>query len=385
MLSTGLFLCLLLVFSAVYSHGLMRLALRPWQHADEQHWTARARLLWTARKARVWALFSTLALGAILRHWLTDAHAPLHLTLLGATGGFFAGQFFCDRIIEPRHTARRWCAQVAWTMGVMSALVGTLAWAAWSTPEHLEWKDWLRIAVAALVMVLIFSGVWLLALPGRGKNAHTPRLRQIVDEVTAKAGLKPVRAWVADAVNANAFALMHIRCIVVTSRAMEIMDDDELRTLVQHEMAHLRESPGVRCARLLGGLSWLGFAFTRPVVHRLDFIGVCWIFLGVMLVRRFALNVAKRMENRADSMSTTSDDEGPVYARALEKLYETNQIPAVMNKRLLHPHLYDRMTAAGLTPAYLRPAPPEQWHWSVLVSMLLPALCWALSELMRLG
>ena len=370
--STTLFFSLLVASSAVYSYALMRLALRPWRLVHDQHWTERARLLWTARIARVWMLISTLAVAAVLRLWLMHAQPSLSLTLLSATGGFLAGQFFCDRIIEPRYTAWRWCAQIGWTIGVISALVGILAWVAWSTPEHMVIKDWLRLATAALLMVLIYSGVWLLALPGRGKNPHTPRLLQIVDDVTTKAGLSPARAWVADSVSGNACALMHIRSIVVTSRAMEALDDGELRTLVQHEMAHLRESVPVRCARLLGGLSWLGFAFTRPVIHRIDHIGVFWILLGVLLVQRFANSVAKRMENRADSLSTTSDDEGPLYARALEKLYEINQIPAVMRKRLLHPDLYDRMTTAGLTPSYPRPAPPERWHWSVLVSVLLP-------------
>lgn len=383
MLSPALFLSPLFVFSACYSLVMMRLSLRSWRRAKDQHWTERARLLFTARVARVWVMFSTLALAVILLHALTGADEPLHLTLLCALGGFFVAQFFCDRLIKPRHTLRRWCAQMLWSIGVMSALVGIIVWAALSTPDNLALIDWLRLAGAALLLVLIYSGVWLLALPGRGKNELTPRLRQIVDEVASKAGVKPVRAWVAQAVTANAIALMNIRSMVVTSRAMELLDDDELRTLVQHELAHLRESLAVRCARLLGGLSWLGFAFTRPVVHRLDYIGVVWIFLGVVLVRRFALSVARKMEHRADSMSATTAEEGPVYARALEKLYEANQMPAVMTRRLLHPHLYDRMTAAGLTPAYPRPAPPQRWHWSALLSLLLPAAAFLAWKLIR--
>ena len=284
-------------------------------------------------------------------------------------------QFFIDRRIWPDLSLRLWLMQTFTMFGIASALIGTIAWVAACTSENLNSTDWLRIGVAALLLIVLYSGVWLFAIPGRGKNPLTPRLRQMVDSVAAKAGMPPVRAWVADGVMANAFALMYIRSIVATGPAMRVLDDDELRTLVQHEMAHLSESAPVLAARMLGGLSWLGFAFTRPVVHHIGYGGVFWIFLAVILVKRFAANIAKRMENRADSMSVTDESEGPIYARALEKLYQANQMPAVMTKRLLHPHLYDRMIAAGLTPAYPRPAPPPGKHWTFYAAIL-PAALW---------
>jgi hypothetical protein len=50
-----------------------------------------------------------------------------------------------------------------------------------------------------------------------------------------------------------------------------------------------------------------------------------------------------------------------IYACALEKLYRENQSPAVnASKRATHPHLYDRMIAAGITPDFPRPARPKR-------------------------
>ena len=47
---------------------------------------------------------------------------------------------------------------------------------------------------------------------------------------------------------------------------------------------------------------------------------------------------------------------------ALAKLYQANDMPAVMpKKRLPHPHLYDRMVVAGVTPDFPRPDRPAQW------------------------
>ncbi len=375
MFSPALFLSLLFLASGLYSYALMRLALRPWERVHDKHWTERARWLWLARKTRTAVVMSVIGLGLILSHELAGDVPDVGLVLFCSLGGFFTAQFFIDRLVWPKFTLRLWLRQTLWMLLVTSAWVGVIVWAALNTSENLAWSDWLRLGLAAVLLVLIYSGIWLRALPGIDKNPHTSRLRQMVGEVTAASGVPPVRAWVMDAIMANAFALMYIRSIVVTVPAMKVLQDDELRTLIRHEMAHLCESISVRCVRMLGGLSWLGFAFIRPVVHHLDFGGVFWILLGVLLLKKIAANTAKRMENRADSMSVTNETEGPVYARALEKLYEANQIPAVMTKRLSHPDLYDRMTTAGLTPDYPRPAPPPKRHWTFFVAIV-PAAFW---------
>src|SRR5207249_9576995 len=46
------------------------------------------------------------------------------------------------------------------------------------------------------------------------------------------------------------------------------------------------------------------------------------------------------------------------YARALEKLHRLNLMPAVTSGSGVHPSLYDRMIAAGVTPDYRRPVAP---------------------------
>ena len=54
------------------------------------------------------------------------------------------------------------------------------------------------------------------------------------------------------------------------------------------------------------------------------------------------------MEKRADQLALNEQVQEGVYARALEKLYRENKIPAVnVNDKQTHPHLYDRMVAAG--------------------------------------
>ncbi len=373
--SPALFLSLLVPACFLYSYGLMRLSLRPWERVQDQHWTERARWLWLARKTRTGVVMSVISLSLISRHEWAGGAPSFGVVLFCALGGFLTAQFFIDRRVLPGFTPRLWRSHMLGMLVATSAWVGVIVWAALSTGEHLESIDWLRLAMAAVLLILIFSGVWLLALPGLHKNPRTPRLQQMVDEMTSAASVPPVRAFALNGIMANAFALMYIRCIVVSVPAMKVLEDDELRTLLKHELAHLSESMTVLIMRMLGALSWLGFAFTRPVLHQFGGIGIFWIFLGVFLVRKMAAITTRRMEHRADSMSVTHAAEGPVYARALERLYEVNQFPAVMAKRHSHPDLYDRMLTAGLTPDYPRPAPPPPQHWTFFATIV-PVAIW---------
>jgi hypothetical protein len=76
---------------------------------------------------------------------------------------------------------------------------------------------------------------------------------------------------------------------------------------------------------------------------------------------RFVKWLSQRMEKRADELALKEQINEGVYARALEKLYRENLSPAVnVNNRQTHPHLYDRMIAAGITPDFPRPARPKR-------------------------
>lgn len=78
------------------------------------------------------------------------------------------------------------------------------------------------------------------------------------------------------------------------------------------------------------------------------------------------------MEKRADQFAIESEFINPeVYARALERLYQTNQMPAVMPRRSnkIHPDLYDRMLAAGVTPDFPKPQPPSRLSWTSYMAL----------------
>jgi hypothetical protein len=110
---------------------------------------------------------------------------------------------------------------------------------------------------------------------------------------------------------------------------------------------------------------WL---FFKPVANKFDFAGLVGLAVVSVLLLVFALRIARRMEVRADAVARDNQSDGGTYARALERLYEANQTPAVMlGNRQAHPHLYDRMLVAGVTPTYERPKPPQRIAWTTLL------------------
>ena len=131
------------------------------------------------------------------------------------------------------------------------------------------------------------------------------------------------------------------------------------------ELAHLREPRRLVWARasrhfLIGVYAALVAASARPLPGSFGPLALMWGMLGATILLIVGLTLSNRlslkMEHRADAQATESQVSPGVYARALEKLYQANLVPAVLrSKRMTHPHLYDRMIQAGVTPDYARP------------------------------
>jgi Zn-dependent protease with chaperone function len=147
--------------------------------------------------------------------------------------------------------------------------------------------------------------------------------------------------------------------------------DDEIKAVCFHELGHLNEPRKVLMMRLLVSLAFYPLVFARPI-SSLGGIGAnaFWILIFVVLIIWWlGIRVAKRMEIRADKIAVENQFDAAVYAKVLERLYETNQMPAVMPWRStkIHPDLYDRMLAAGVTPDYPKPKPAKSHCWTSFV------------------
>jgi Zn-dependent protease with chaperone function len=209
-------------------------------------------------------------------------------------------------------------------------------------------------------------GVQLLRLLRLLKSAPE-HLNALVGEISQKMG-GPVRAtWVLSTHLSNAVALPLTRQLIFTDKLLSTHPDAEIKAICAHELGHLNEPRKVILVRAFVALSFFPLVFINPMN---SIKGVVNVFLllpvVVLLLALVGMRVSRRMEKRADKIAIESEHvDREAYARALERLYRTNQMPAVMPRRSnkIHPDLYDRMLAAGVTPDFPKPAPAKGLSW----------------------
>jgi Zn-dependent protease with chaperone function len=149
---------------------------------------------------------------------------------------------------------------------------------------------------------------------------------------------------------------------------LELLPDDEVAAICAHELAHLTESKTARYSRSIRMLVFLPWMFLNPLMHTFGSIalfGLCAISIGTPRVYGI---ISRKLESRADQMAKANESDAGTYARALTRLYEDGLLPAVTAKnRATHPHLYDRILAAGVTPDFPRPAAADSMAWHGLI------------------
>jgi Zn-dependent protease with chaperone function len=250
-----------------------------------------------------------------------------------------------------------------------------LALGALLTPTELGWG----VVAAQGVMQ---AALWGLALGGglalaRGLGvARTggPRLEGALRRVVAHLPAPPPRApWALHLPQANAFAFTLSQDIGVTTPALEALEDDALDAVLAHEVAHLQEPLGLRVARIVPQSAMLLLALLPALWLRGAWVELMALFLGVTLLRLVVGRLSRRMEARADAAAY------PVHAaalaRGLEALYRVNLTPAVLGRaNAAHPELVDRLEAAGVTPAWPRPAPPSRVRRAIIWGLMAPLI-----------
>jgi Zn-dependent protease with chaperone function len=350
--------------------GLNALELIPWRRAAAAHWTEQARQLYPAlagRRANIKAIPACLTL--LTRIFYPESAWGLVLSL--AFLGTLLGNFPMDRATNPGLSFGDWAHQVC-----CSWILSFIGWANYIAAAALmpATLGWSALAVTAgffTVFLALQFGLALrlmramrLLLPAR------PRLHALVDATSTAMGV-PVRAtWEMAGTAATAFAFVTTRELAFSTKLVDASTDDELKAICAHELGHLTESRWTLAGRILGALMLFPLIFARPAYELGREAG--WAALGFLVLGIWYghLRLAQAMEKRADRVARESVEEATTYARALERIHRINLVPAVLQKdaRLIHPDLYDRMLAAGVTPEYPRPTPPTS-HGSTGILM----------------
>jgi Zn-dependent protease with chaperone function len=350
-----------------YTVGTNYLALIPWRRSVGQHWTERARILYPVRRAastNVWVVPINCTL---ICWWFGLTGGPVLGAVFGAgLVGSVLGTYQFDREQFPTFTLGFWARHVvvmlAWRMGVWLALVGVVV----LMPSTFGWWTLVLGAGAAGFVVSLHYGLWCWPLAKTGLLVRAPKpLTEIVQRAAQRCGVRFRNIWMLRSPAAYAAALPSAGDLIFSEGMLARQTPAEIDAVCAHELAHLNESRGTIFLRLVITMWILPLIFINPVMHVFGLAGVAGLFVLVMLpLLIIGRRLGRRMEVRADLAAREYQLEPGVYARALERLYEINQMPAVMpGNRMIHPHLYDRLLAAGVTPAYLRPAKPRDMSW----------------------
>jgi Zn-dependent protease with chaperone function len=111
-------------------------------------------------------------------------------------------------------------------------------------------------------------------------------------------------------------------------------------------------------------MAWISWIFLRPLGPVLGPAAPIAIGGFTYFARYLLLRLSVAMEIRADALARSHEAQDGTFARALAHLSELNLCPAVLPGKLgTHPQVYDRLVAAGITPDFPRPEPPETMSW----------------------
>jgi Zn-dependent protease with chaperone function len=360
---------LVLVAACAYAGTLVAIAIPLWRfrRSAGEHWTERARRAWPIYHAAVGTLTIACVLG-VGATWMLGgplALVPGRVLALLSIVAASTGVSWSLRTVRrwlPRDSSLRSAvpgSRLVWWLLVriwflVPGLVAVLIPFAWGP------RTFVTLAAGIVGMAWFVHGgaSRLLEIAGLSQEV-SPDVPAIVRESAERASTPTPRTRILEVGVANALVVPGDRSLFLTRPLLEILGPAELGAIVDHEIAHLREPAWFRRARRapLYLLALLPAAI--PIGAEQGPLPALVLLALYPLVLLALGRGARRMEERADHAA--HEYEPAAFARALEKIHQHNLVPAVLFGRgSTHPHLYDRMLAAGIQPDYERPRPPPR-------------------------
>lgn len=368
------FLIPVAIAAAALNGILNGLAVLRWPRTANLHWSERARRLYPVQVSAVFGLFATAGCAGTIGRWIwgDSWSTTLLFGLAGFVGGL-AGNYLPSRRCHPGLSLQDYAGAClkAWIFPIGLVSSGPLL--SWGMGS--EWS--LRSAVVVGLYLAAYLGFvtigWIGLLRRCGAFAAVPpEIEALVREQASLRNVPVKEVLFLRDFRALAFALPIQRMVLLTRRLVDLLTPWELRSIVDHELAHLDESRGVLVGRVLGSMAFAPVAFLGVAATWYGIAGIAGCYGAWIIIGFGSRRLARAMELRADRFATEGPETGAVYARALEKLYAENLIPASgIARGQTHPDLYDRMLAAGIQPDFDRPAKPDYANWTIVVWILL--------------
>jgi len=348
----------------------------------QAHWTERARYLYQVGKIlRLQTLCNFILAGIVLTvysgYYPQGMTFPKFIALLLCSyfGTKLTHYLVAGGIFPELRNPRIWLQQQALVLAPFFFIFSICIGMTWALHTFFDARYATAVVIAWFsIYGLNIIGGWLLPLRICGfVRTPTPRITSIVDTVARRMGVtRPVKIVLVKGIFPYAAALPSASTLLYSTGILELMTDEELDAITAHEIMHLNESASQKSMRYVPALVLIP-AFVLVADRYFDHF--LYVLLGYVLFLiafgRVMRRISRKLEQRADAGAALQELDKGVYARALEKLYRRNLVPATIPKRYqTHPDLYDRLVNAGTTPSYPRPAlpPREQFIFSVIIN-----------------
>jgi Zn-dependent protease with chaperone function len=229
--------------------------------------------------------------------------------------------------------------------------------------------DAVAVVVAAVFAAIPFalgrSGPSKMLRPVGALGPAPERLRTVAALAAADLGVPAPAVGTVRLPFANALADPAMRTVYVVPRTLDLLDDDGLRALLRHELAHFAQGAALRRHAAVAVATLAACSLLFPIYRSCGGVAclatLVAIFGALLLANR--LLRAEKLERAADAVAHADGTDGRAYARALETLYRAALLPARMRRvdAPQHPDLYDRLLAAGVVPNFPSPPPPPRY------------------------
>jgi heat shock protein HtpX len=220
-------------------------------------------------------------------------------------------------------------------------------------------------------MVLRTSGARLLA------PAESPELHAMVGELAASAGIPAPKLYLIDADYANAFATGRNPAhgaVAVTTGLLRVLSAREVRGVVAHEIAHIRNRD-VTIATVAAGLA----AVISGIANALQFSaffggssddeegggsllgGLLFALVAPIAASLVQLAISRSREYVADATAARLTGDPEALASALERLaFAAGRLPAHVEPATASLYIVNPLTAGGLASLFSTHPPMEQ-------------------------
>ncbi len=347
--------------------------------AADAHWTERARCAAPPRTVAAAAMLTwTLGAPFLCDQWRTPLSLlPWPLVRLAAAVSAMAACALVVRALE-RRLRRVDLGPAAWLLGSsasMTALfpLGLVFLLPAVLPGRLDATALALLALASGVIVAAASGLSLRLLRLAGWAAPaSARLAAAVARASARLGTPVPAVDELPLSVAYAASLPLSGRLVFSHRTVAALDDAQLEAVCLHELEHLREPRPVSLLRVALTAALVPLLAFQPIIASLGWFAYVLVVGGVIGGLATAQKVWRLMEVAADQTAHRHEGQPGATASALAALYEENLSPAVDQRADVHPHLFDRMVAAGVEPGFPRPEPPSRLAARVGMLFVLP-------------